>query len=264
MCGVPIERADDYLQRLIALGHRVAVCEQLEDPAEAKKRGAKSVVRRDVVRLVTPGTITEERLLEPGRANVLVADPAREGRGAARVVRPRGARYLDRRLLARARPTRPASPSRSRGSSRARSSRRRACSTIPSFARLVAETRDRRRRRSGARRRTACARSGGSANSMASRRSTASAPSRAPKSRAAALALAYVERTQIDARPAPCAAVAPRARRKPGDRRRDARQSRTDAHACRASARARCSATIDLTQDVRPARGCSPSGWRAR
>src|SRR5580692_1628662 len=73
MCGVPIERADDYLQRLIALGHRVAVCEQLEDPAEAKKRGNKSVVRRDVVRLVTPGTITEDRLLEPGRANILAA-----------------------------------------------------------------------------------------------------------------------------------------------------------------------------------------------
>jgi DNA mismatch repair protein MutS len=73
MCGVPVERADDYLNRLIALGHRVAVCEQLEDPAEAKKRGAKSVVKRDVVRLVTPGTITEERLLEPGRARLLVA-----------------------------------------------------------------------------------------------------------------------------------------------------------------------------------------------
>ncbi len=73
MCGVPIERADDYLQRLIALGHRVAVCEQMEDPAEARKRGNKSVVRRDVVRLVTPGTITEERLLEPGRANILLA-----------------------------------------------------------------------------------------------------------------------------------------------------------------------------------------------
>src|ERR687889_521001 len=73
MCGVPVERADDYLQRLIALGHRVAVCEQTEDPAEAKKRGGKSVVRRDVVRLVTPGTITEERLLEPGRANYLLA-----------------------------------------------------------------------------------------------------------------------------------------------------------------------------------------------
>jgi DNA mismatch repair protein MutS len=73
MCGVPIERADEYLQRLIARGHRVAVCEQLEDPALAKKRGPKAVVRRDVVRLVTPGTITEERLLEPGRANLLVA-----------------------------------------------------------------------------------------------------------------------------------------------------------------------------------------------
>src|SRR5579883_2772068 len=73
MCGVPIERADEYLQRLIAAGHRVAVCEQLEDPALAKKRRPKAVVRRDVVRLVTPGTITEERLLEPGRANCLLA-----------------------------------------------------------------------------------------------------------------------------------------------------------------------------------------------
>ena len=73
MCGVPIERADDYLQRLIGLGHRVAVCEQMEDPAEAKKRGPKSVVRRDVVRLVTPGTITEDRLLDPSRANMLMA-----------------------------------------------------------------------------------------------------------------------------------------------------------------------------------------------
>jgi DNA mismatch repair protein MutS len=73
MCGVPIDRADDYLRRLIQLGHRVAVCEQTEDPADAKKRGAKSVVRRAVVRLVTPGTITEDQLLEPARANVLVA-----------------------------------------------------------------------------------------------------------------------------------------------------------------------------------------------
>jgi DNA mismatch repair protein MutS len=73
MCGVPVERADDYLNRLIALGHRVAVCEQTEDPAAAKKRGAKSVVKRAVVRLVTPGTITEERLLEPGRARLLTA-----------------------------------------------------------------------------------------------------------------------------------------------------------------------------------------------
>ena len=73
MCGVPVERSDDYLHTLIARGHTVAVCEQTEDPAEAKKRGYKSVVRRAVVRIVTPGTITEERLLEPGRANLLAA-----------------------------------------------------------------------------------------------------------------------------------------------------------------------------------------------
>jgi DNA mismatch repair protein MutS len=68
MCGVPIHAADDYLQKLISLGFRVAVCEQVEDPAEAKKRGSKSVVRRDVVRLVTPGTLTEEKLLSPSEA----------------------------------------------------------------------------------------------------------------------------------------------------------------------------------------------------
>jgi DNA mismatch repair protein MutS len=73
MCGVPVVRADDYLQRLIAAGQRVAVCEQTEDPAEARKRGGKSVVRRDVVRLVTPGTITEEMLLDPARSSWLAA-----------------------------------------------------------------------------------------------------------------------------------------------------------------------------------------------
>ncbi len=73
MCGVPVVRADEYLQKLIAAGLRVAVCEQMEDPAEAKKRGSKSVVRRDVTRLVTPGTITEEALLDPARPNRFVA-----------------------------------------------------------------------------------------------------------------------------------------------------------------------------------------------
>src|SRR6202790_4744794 len=71
MCGVPIERADEYLHRLIASGHRVAVCEQLEDPAEARRRGNKSVVKRDVVRLVTPGTLTEDSLLDAKRNNFL-------------------------------------------------------------------------------------------------------------------------------------------------------------------------------------------------
>src|ERR1700760_2007094 len=73
MCGVPVERADESLHRLIALGHRVAVCEQVEDPAEARKRGGKSVVKRDVVRLVTPGTLTEDTLLDARRNNYPVA-----------------------------------------------------------------------------------------------------------------------------------------------------------------------------------------------
>ena len=73
MCGVPVERADEYLHRLIAQGHRVAVCEQLEDPAEARKRGSKSVVRRNVVRLVTAGTLTEDTLLDATRNNYLLA-----------------------------------------------------------------------------------------------------------------------------------------------------------------------------------------------
>jgi DNA mismatch repair protein MutS len=82
MCGVPVHRADEYLHRLIALGHRVAVCEQLEDPAEARKRGAKSVVRRDVIRLVTPGTLTEDTLLDARRNNYLLAIArARAGAG---------------------------------------------------------------------------------------------------------------------------------------------------------------------------------------
>ena len=82
MCGVPVHAADDYLQRLIAGGHRVAVCEQIEDLAEAKKRGPKAVVRRDVVRLVTPGTLTEETLLDARAHNFLTAlfrAPAKEG-----------------------------------------------------------------------------------------------------------------------------------------------------------------------------------------
>ncbi|MGI9374414.1 MAG: DNA mismatch repair protein MutS [Hyphomicrobiales bacterium] len=73
MCGVPVHSADEYLHRLIKLGHRVAVCEQTEDPAEAKKRGPKAVVRREVVRLVTPGTITEDNLLDAKRSNYLAS-----------------------------------------------------------------------------------------------------------------------------------------------------------------------------------------------
>jgi len=73
MCGVPVHAAEGYLLTLIRKGFRVGVCEQLESPEEAKKRGYKAVVKRDVVRLVTPGTLTEESLLEARRHNFLAA-----------------------------------------------------------------------------------------------------------------------------------------------------------------------------------------------
>jgi DNA mismatch repair protein MutS len=73
MCGVPVHSAESYLARLIARGFRVAIAEQTEDPAEAKKRGSKSVVRREIVRVVTPGTLTEEALLDARESNYLAA-----------------------------------------------------------------------------------------------------------------------------------------------------------------------------------------------
>ena len=86
MCGVPVERSEDYLHRLIASGHRVAVCEQMEDPAAARARGNKSVVRRDVVRLVTPGTLTEDTLLDARTNNYLLAIArARASAGSDRI-----------------------------------------------------------------------------------------------------------------------------------------------------------------------------------
>ena len=83
LCGVPVEKSEDYLHKLIALGHRVAVCEQTESPAEAKKRGSKSVVRRDVVRLVTPGTLTEDNLLDARTNNYLLAMARSRGSSVA-------------------------------------------------------------------------------------------------------------------------------------------------------------------------------------
>ncbi|MEL7463066.1 MAG: DNA mismatch repair protein MutS [Pseudomonadota bacterium] len=82
MCGVPVHAAEGYLLTLIRKGFRVAVCEQLEDPAEAKKRGYKAVVKRDVVRLVTPGTLTEDALLDARAANFLAAWAEIRGEGA--------------------------------------------------------------------------------------------------------------------------------------------------------------------------------------
>ncbi|MBC6405849.1 MAG: DNA mismatch repair protein MutS [Rhodospirillales bacterium] len=73
MCGVPAHAHESYLARLIRKGFKVAICEQLESPAEAKKRGTKSVVKRGVIRLVTAGTLTEDHLLEAGANNYLAA-----------------------------------------------------------------------------------------------------------------------------------------------------------------------------------------------
>jgi DNA mismatch repair protein MutS len=71
MCGVPFHAYESYLARLVRQGYRIAICEQIEDPAEAKKRGPKSIVKRDVVRIVTPGTLTEDTLLNARRNNFL-------------------------------------------------------------------------------------------------------------------------------------------------------------------------------------------------
>jgi DNA mismatch repair protein MutS len=73
MCGVPYHSAENYINKLIKNGYKVAICEQLESPEEAKKRGSKTVVNRDVVRIVTPGTLTEETLLEGKSSNYLSA-----------------------------------------------------------------------------------------------------------------------------------------------------------------------------------------------
>ena len=73
MCGIPVHAADNYVERLIREGFKVAVCEQVEDPAEAKKRGPKAIVAREVLRVITPGTLTEETLLDARSNNYLVA-----------------------------------------------------------------------------------------------------------------------------------------------------------------------------------------------
>ncbi len=79
MCGVPVHSAEGYLERLIRQGFKVAICEQTEDPAVAKRRGAKAIVQRAVVRVVTPGTLTEDSLLEARRNNFLAALAQRQG-----------------------------------------------------------------------------------------------------------------------------------------------------------------------------------------
>ncbi len=231
MCGVPIERADDYLHRLIALGHRVAVCEQLEDPAEAKKRGGKSVVKRDVVRLVTPGTITEERLLEPGRANVLLAVQrvrSGEGRavfGLAALDISTGAFDLSEADEAGLEPRNraPGAERDRRAAGLVRRSRLFPADRGDEGFRDAAGARFRRRRGGGA----------GGARVLRRRDAGGLRPVHPRRNRrrrcGAALRQAHADRRDAAAR----AADAARARRRPRNRRRDARQSRTHPHALR-------------------------------
>jgi DNA mismatch repair protein MutS len=82
MCGVPVHAAEAYLAKLIRQGFKVGVVEQMEDPAEARRRGSKSIVRRDLVRVVTPGTLTEESLLDARGFNRLAAVAIRSGQAA--------------------------------------------------------------------------------------------------------------------------------------------------------------------------------------
>jgi DNA mismatch repair protein MutS len=85
MCGVPVHSAESYLARLIKGGHRVAIAEQTETPAEAKARGSKALVARAIVRYVTAGTLTEETLLDARRDNMLVAIASVGGEGSEEI-----------------------------------------------------------------------------------------------------------------------------------------------------------------------------------
>lgn len=73
MCGIPVASVDSYVSRLIKAGHKVAVCEQMEDPKEAKKRGYKAVVKRQITRIISAGTLVEEDLLTYNKNNYLMS-----------------------------------------------------------------------------------------------------------------------------------------------------------------------------------------------
>ena len=253
-------RADDYLQRLIALGHRVAVCEQIEDPAEAKKRGAKSVVRRDVVRLVTPGTHHRgEAARRPAEANYLMALARIRGGGATRAM---ALAWIDISTgeFRVAETERRAAAGRYRcASTRASDRAPTRCSTIPSCAACstcsaaspvrsrprcsISATAERPhrtlfRRRDARRLRHLLARRAGGG---------CGAPSPMSRRRRSA------ERPPLGR---------PRARKRRLDavhRRGDPRQSRTDAHALGRARRQRCSRR-STARSPAAARGCSPSG----
>ena len=127
MCGVPVHAAESYLARLIKAGHRVAIAEQTESPAEARKaRGSKALVERAIVRLVTPGTLTEEALLEFRRGQL-----ARGGRPRRRGLGDRRGRHFDRPVRAGRLRRRASSPPSWRGWRRRRPSPTDRCRASP-------------------------------------------------------------------------------------------------------------------------------------
>ena len=230
MCGVPSSAPTTICNRLIALGHRVAVCEQLEDPAEAKKRGPKSVVQRDVVRLVTPGTITEERLLgarprqSPGRRpDGCAAARARGAFGLAALDISTGAFSLSETdeaglagEIARLEPSEIVAPQAVARRPALQADRRRDAGR----RRRRSPARRRRRRRGAARLRGLWRRDARRLRRLLARRDRR-------RRAGAGLCQAHPDRGAPD----PVAADPPGARLRARDRRRDARQSRTDAHA---------------------------------
>ena len=234
MCGVPIERADEYLHRLIALGHRVAVCEQLEDPAAARKRGGKSVVRRDVVRLVTPGTLTEDLLLDAKRNNYprrAGAEPRFGRRGSFRAGLDRHIdRRIPRRRMRARRARRRHRPDRAGRNHRLRCALCR-CRARADAARLPALTPLTRDVFDGATAERRLAGFFGVATTAAF-----GAFSRVELA-AAAAAVTYVERTQIGKRPPLSAPVREAAGATLAIDSGDPQQSRTHAHARRRTAR---------------------------
>ena len=257
MCGVPVVRSDEYLHRLIAQGHRVAVCEQMEDPAAARKRGSKSIVKRDVVRLVTPGTLTEDTLLDARRNNYLLA-LARARAVVERRHQPVRAgldRHLHGRIsYCRMRPRRPCGRAGAAGAKRDRRLRRalfrhrpRAVPAHPAGGDAADARRVRRRHR-----RAAAVVVFFRGDLELVRRAVAPGADR--RRRLHHLCGAHA------ARPAPAAVAAGArgGRRDARDRPGHPRQSRADPHAWRRTARARCSPPSTAPSPP-PARGCSPS-----
>ena len=228
MCGVPVHAAESYLARLIRGGHRVAIAEQVESPAEARKaRGSKALVERAIVRLVTPGTLTEETLLDSGSANWLAA-VARAGDEWAH----RRRRHFDR----------PVRAGRLRGRRACRPSWRGCRRPRPSPSRRVAGHR-------------APAPGKGGFDSLAGERALKErfgvatldgfgSPGRAELAAAGGL-LAYLDATQKEARPSARRAAARGAGRAYGDRPGDPRQPGDLPDGRAAASPAACSASID-------------------